>query len=125
MILDTNALSAVVDGNAAIESSLRTAASVSIPVIALGEYRFGIVQSRRRADYEQWLREELDSYRILNVDSGTAEAYAAVRLELKASGTPIPVNDLWIAALARQHRVPILSRDRHFDAIKGIRRINW
>jgi tRNA(fMet)-specific endonuclease VapC len=125
MILDTNAVSAVVNGDAAIESRLLTARTVAIPVIAIGEYRFGIAQSRRRAEYELWFRQHLESYRILDVQLETAQVYADVRLELKTAGTPIPVNDLWIAALARQHRLPILSRDRHFDAVRGIKRLSW
>ncbi len=125
MILDTNAISAVVDGDPAIEPKLLAAAVAAIPVIALGEYRFGVAQSKKRAVYEAWLRENLPLFRILSIDAETAEAYAEARLELRISGTPIPVNDLWIAALARQHRLPILSRDQHFDAVKGVRRIGW
>jgi tRNA(fMet)-specific endonuclease VapC len=48
-----------------------------------------------------------------------------VRVELKSAGTPIPSNDVWIAALCRQHRLPLLSRDRHFDGVPGIRRLAW
>jgi len=48
-----------------------------------------------------------------------------VRDELKRSGRPIPGNDLWIAALARQHALPLLSRDRHFDLVPGVQRIGW
>ena len=51
--------------------------------------------------------------------------YRDVRTELKRAGTPIPSNDVWIAALSRQHRLPLLSRDRHFDAVPGIRRLAW
>lgn len=125
MILDTNAVSAVVNGDAAIESRLLAAHIVAIPVIAVGEYRFGIAQSRRRNEYELWFSQHLASYRVLDVNLETAQAYADVRVELKVAGTPIPVNDLWIAALARQHRLPILSRDRHFDAIRGVKRFSW
>ena len=60
---------------------------------------------------------------FFRVDEGTAEAYADVRDELKRSGRPIPGNDLWIAALARQHALPLLSRDRHFDFVPGIKRV--
>ena len=125
MILDTNAISAVADGDLAIQESFSSAPVVAIPVIALGEYRFGLAQSKQRAQYEQWLAEHLGDFRTLNVDVETSVNYAEIHLELKRAGSPIPVNDLWIAALARQHRLPILSRDRHFDVVKGIRRIGW
>lgn len=55
----------------------------------------------------------------------TLPFYADVRMELKKAGTPIPANDVWIAALARQHGMPILSRDRHFDKVRGIARQDW
>ena len=51
--------------------------------------------------------------------------YAAIGLELKKSGKPIPTNDLWIAALCRQHALPLISHDRHFDVVKGLERIEW
>ena len=57
--------------------------------------------------------------------SRTADANADIRLELKRRGSPIPANDIWIAALARQHALAVLSNDRHFDAIFGVRRIGF
>lgn len=125
MILDTNSLSAVADGHSALESILRKAAQIAIPVIVLGEYRYGISQSRDRKHYEQWLIEYLPKFRILDVDEQTTVPYSAVRTELKKAGTPIPSNDVWIAALCRQHSLPLLSRDRHFDAVRGLKRLEW
>ena len=62
---------------------------------------------------------------MVPLDSATAHLYADIRHELKTAGHPIPENDIWIAALARQHRLPIISRDTHFDAVSGIQRIGW
>ena len=125
MILDTNGLSALADGDRTLEPILRRAAAIALPVIVLGEYRYGIRQSRNRLRYEYWLAEALASYQVLAVDEGTAEHYAEVREELKRMAHPIPGNDLWIAALARQHRLPIISRDRHFDFVPGLKRLAW
>ena len=125
MILDTNGLSAIADGESALEPILRKAAQVVIPVIVLGEYRYGVSHSRDCKRYEQWLTEFLPKFRILDVDERTTVSYAAVRTELKRAGTPIPSNDVWIAALCRQHSVPIVSRDRHFDAVPGLKRLDW
>jgi len=125
MILDTNGLSAVADGDPGVEPMLRDAAEVAVPVIVLGEYRYGIQQSRDRQRYEQWLTEYLPHYRILDVDDETASRYAVLRYELRRAGTPIPSNDVWIAALCRQYSLPLLSRDRHFDSVRGIHRIDW
>ena len=125
MILDTNGLSAVADGDASLMPILRQATEIAIPVIVLGEYRYGVRQSRERKRYEQWLMDSLPNYRILDVDQETTTYYATLRTELKKAGTPIPSNDVWIAALCRQYGLPILSRDRHFDIVAGLRRIDW
>ncbi len=125
MILDTNGLSALAEGDVALEPVLRRASLIAIPVIVLGEYRYGISQSRHHLHYERWLAEYLPDFRILDVDELTTISYSAVHSELKKAGTPIPANDVWIAALCRQHSLPLLSRDRHFDAVPGIKRLAW
>ena len=123
MILDTNALSAWAEGLAAVEAPFRSADRLIIPSIVLGEYYFGIRQSLYRNRYENWLRQYLPLVEIAAVIPETADIYADIRLKLKQQGTPIPSNDTWIAALARQHALPVLSRDTHFDAVDGVRRI--
>lgn len=125
MILDTNALSAAADSEPSALEIVAQAERLSVPVIVLGEYRLGIAQSRHRASYEAWLREWLSSVGVLEIDDDTTHSYATIGLELKKKGKPIPTNDLWIAALCRQHSLPVLSRDRHFDLVPGIRRIDW
>ena len=125
MILDTNGLSAMADGDASLEPLLQQAAEIAVPVIVLGEYRYGIRQSRHRIRYERWLAKVLAGCRVLAVDEETAGHYAEIRDELKRSGRPIPGNDVWIAALARQHSLPLLSRDQHFDFVPGLKRIGW
>jgi predicted nucleic acid-binding protein len=96
-----------------------------IPVIAVGEYRYGIAQSRHRLAYEAWLASHLPHFEVLAVTDATATAYATLRRSLKRLGRPIPANDAWIAALALQHRLPILSRDHHFDVVADLQRISW
>ena len=123
MILDTNALSAWTEGLPAVEISLRSAGRLIVPSIVLGEYYFGIRQSRHRARYEDWLRRYLPLAEIATVTQATADAYADIRLELKRLGAPIPPNDAWISALARQHAQPVLSNDAHFDVVEGVQRI--
>ena len=125
MILDTNALSAFVDGEAAVGARLSVEARVAIPVIVLGEFRYGISGSRHRNAYERWLEDHLPEFDILAVTEPTTLAYARVRVALKRLGRPIPANDVWIAALALQHRLPVLSRDEDFDAVPGVRRETW
>ena len=123
MILDTNALSAWAEGRPAAGVALRSASRLVVPSIVLGEHYFGIRQSRRRRRYEDWLRRYLPLVDIAVVTHTTAGIYADLRLELKRAGNPIPSNDAWIAALARQHDLPVLSNDAHFDVVPGIERL--
>ena len=125
MILDTNALSAFADGEAGVGEVLRRQARAAVPVIVLGEFRYGIAQSKHRSTYEAWLESQLPHFDILTITEETAVAYAALRVGLKRSGRPIPANDAWIAALALQHRLPVLSRDEHFDVVPGLKRESW
>jgi tRNA(fMet)-specific endonuclease VapC len=125
LILDTNALSALADGDPALKPILTRASQIAVPVIALGEYRYGILHSRDQARYDRWLAEYLRQFRILEIDVTTAVAYSLIRSELRKAGTPIPSNDAWIAALGRQHSLAILSRDRHFDFVPGSDRVDW
>ena len=125
MILDTNALSAFVDGVPEVAAELTAAPRAAIPVIVLGEFRYGIAGSRRRAAYEGWLDQHLADFDVLAVTEDTSIRYAQLRVALKKAGRPMPANDAWIAALALQHRLPVLSRDEHFDAAPGVRRVSW
>jgi len=125
MILDTNALSAFVDGDAGVGDVLRRQSRAVLPVIVLGEFRYGIAESRHRATYEAWLESQLTHFEVLPVTDETTIAYATLRVALKRSGRPIPANDAWIAALALQHRLPVLSRDSHFDAVPDLERKTW
>ena len=125
MILDTNALSAAADGQSAAIDVIARADRIAVPVVVLGEYQIGIAQSKRRVDYENWLQDWIAAVEVFDIDKDTAQHYAAIGLSLKRIGKPIPTNDLWIAALCRQHSLSLLSRDRHFDAVAGIQRLDW
>ncbi|HZK81611.1 MAG TPA: type II toxin-antitoxin system VapC family toxin [Humisphaera sp.] len=124
-MLDTNALSAMADRDKALEHCLGSAPTLALPVIVLGEYRYGIRNSRHRATYESWLNERLSFFEVLPIETATAETYAELRHELRALGKPVPENDLWIAALARQYSLTIVSRDRHFTSIPKVRLLSW
>jgi predicted nucleic acid-binding protein len=125
MILDTNALSGFADGVPPVVEQIGTADELHIPVIVLGEYRFGIATSRRRREYEAWLVRGRAFWNVLPAVEDTATHYASIRQQLKKAGDPLPANDVWIAALARQHDLPVLSRDAHFDAVPGLIRLSW
>ncbi|MFO1465018.1 MAG: type II toxin-antitoxin system VapC family toxin [Steroidobacteraceae bacterium] len=125
MILDTNALSAFVDGDESVRTVILKSSQPAIPVIVIGEFRYGIAQSRHQSEYESWLDTHLPDFLILSITEETASVYSDLRVELKRRGRPIPANDAWIAALALQHRLAVLSRDTHFDSVPGLIRESW
>jgi len=123
MILDTNALSAWAEGRESIRHPLLEADMLVVPAIVLGEYLSGIARSRHRDEYVSWLRRYLPLSRLASVTSRTARHYADIRRTLHSAGAPIPANDAWIAALVRQHDMPLLSNDAHFDRVADLERI--
>ena len=125
MILDTNALSAWADGNPSCRPFFEQARRIVVPVIVIGEYLFGIRQSRFRDRYEEWLAFVMPQVEMAHVTPTTADHYASLRLVLKTQGTPIPANDLWIAALVREHRLPLLSNDVHYDCCPDLQRLSF
>ena len=96
-----------------------------LAVIVLGEYRFGIKATRDRVAREEWLERMETALPVPDADGMTARHYGDVREEWRKARTPIPENDVWIAALARQHQLPVLSRDAHFDSVPGLVRVSW
>jgi tRNA(fMet)-specific endonuclease VapC len=96
-----------------------------LPVIVIGEYRYGLARSRRRRSLLPLFNELIRESTVLSIGLETATAYAAVREALRAKGTPIPENDVWISALAIEHGLDIVSRDTDFDHVAGVRRRSW
>jgi predicted nucleic acid-binding protein len=125
VILDTNAVSSLLEGDPALEAVLARELRHQLPVIVIGEYRYGLARSRLRRSlmplFDELVRESV----VLAVRAETAAAYATVREALLAKGTPIPENDVWISALAVEHGLDIVSRDRDFDHVTGVRRRSW
>ncbi len=125
LIIDTNALSAILVGEPAVRPLLSEYGPPAITAIVIGEYRYGLRRSHRAAEIEEVLERVVGSVDVLPVDRRTADLYAEIRDELRSAGTPIPENDVWIAACARQSGGHLLSRDSHFDLVAGIRRLSW
>ncbi|MHB8520458.1 MAG: PIN domain-containing protein [Limisphaerales bacterium] len=126
MILDTNAISAFADADAGVLKHIRRPGLVLyLPVVALGEYRYGLKASRQRVAREKWLDELETTCSVLEITSETSRVYAQIRHDLRVAGRPIPENEIWISALARQHALPLLSTDAHFDHVPGIQRVSW
>ena len=124
-MLDTNALSAWADADAALFRVLPKDRLWHLPVVTLGEFLFGIRRSRERAKLERWVEEVKATSALAEIDADTAGHYADIREELRAAATPIPENDIWIAGLCRQHHLAVASRDGYFDKVRGLKRVPW
>jgi tRNA(fMet)-specific endonuclease VapC len=125
VILDTNALSAVAEGNLNVREKIADADGPYLPVIVIGEYRFGLLSSRERSRRLPWLQELLRHWTVLDVTRDTAVEYSELRQWIATHSRPIPVNDVWIAALARQHGLPVLTNDTDFTGIPGVEVVSF
>lgn len=125
MILDTNAISALAAKDPELIGKIRHAPRLSVTLVSLGEYYYGVSASRKQGELMGWLNLFLERAHVLSPSLETLPFYAEIRNELKQAGTPIPANDCWIAALVRQYKMQLVSRDRHFDRVKGVKRLDW
>lgn len=117
--LDTNRLSDLLAGDAILGKWLEPCECVGIPLIVLAEIRAGFLGGSQPQRNEARLVPLLaqTTVNVLLPDRETAEHYARLRVQLRRAGKPIPTNDIWIAALALQHDLSLVTRDRHFAAI--------
>ena len=125
MILDTNAVSALLAGDSALGRVLAVTNKHHLPLTVTGEYLFGLMASNKRGALEPIFEQLETESIILFPNRETAVHYAEIRHALRQLGTPIPENDVWIAALAVQHSLQIVSRDPHFDHVHDVQRIAW
>jgi tRNA(fMet)-specific endonuclease VapC len=119
VLLDTSAYSALQRGDARILAVIQRSQAVAIPVVVLGELHGGFRLGNRCAENEELLARFMSkaSVRVLNVTEETALRYAEIDVFLRKKGRPIPRNDVWIAALALEHGMHVLTLDVHFEEI--------
>ena len=119
VLLDTSAYSALRRGDARILAVMQRSRTVAIPVVVLGELHSGFRMGNRWAENEELLARFMNkaSVRVLNVTEETALRYAEIDVFLRKKGRPIPRNDVWIAALALEHGMHVLTLDAHFGEI--------
>jgi tRNA(fMet)-specific endonuclease VapC len=122
--LDTNRLTDLFRGDAALAERLGLCDEVWIPLVVLAEIKAGFLGGAERHRNEILLRKLLSktTVGVLLPDRETAEHYARLFVQLKRAGTPVPDNDLWIAALALQHDLLLITRDKHFEKIPQLLR---
>lgn len=125
VLVDTNIVVAHFRGDPGLISHLEKATGLYVPWVVLGELYFGAQRARRAKDAIAQIRDFLGIAVLLLPDERTAEHYGRVKAELARAGTLIPENDIWIAALAREYKLPLATRDKHFISVPDVRTLAW
>ncbi|NJL27910.1 MAG: type II toxin-antitoxin system VapC family toxin [Thermoanaerobaculia bacterium] len=122
LALDTNRYRDLCDGDRSIAQALEQADAVFLPFVAFAELRAGFAVGNRGRENERILQRFLakPGVRVLYATEATTRAYADLYLQLRRQGTPIPINDLWIAALVVENNLLLASRDSHFQYLPQI-----
>jgi tRNA(fMet)-specific endonuclease VapC len=123
--LDNNRYVDFARGDEEVVEALESAEEIHVPLIVLGELRAGFLVGSRGAENEGVLRKFLlrPGVFVSFPDETTTHHYATVYRQLRQQGTPIPTNDMWIAAIVLQHSFVLYARDRHFDHLPQIPRL--
>lgn len=125
LLLDTNVITALLEGDEAVLSNLDRAVEVFVPAIALGELFFGAAKSARSHENVAKLERFAEGRSILPFDLNIAREYGRLKNQLRAKGRPLPENDIWIAAVASHHDLVLATRDRHFRDVDGLALAAW
>jgi tRNA(fMet)-specific endonuclease VapC len=125
IVLDTNRYSDFARGDAAAVRTISMADEVYLPFAVLGELRAGFIRGTRNRANETGLTSFLSKPDVFALfpDDATTHHYAAISQQMRRQGTPIPINDMWIAALALRHAFALYARDKHFDHLPQLMRI--
>jgi tRNA(fMet)-specific endonuclease VapC len=124
-LLDTNIVIALFAQDSAVVEHLDEVEEVFIPSIVLGELYFGARKSRRVKENLARIDEFAVSNVVLGCDTETARYYGEIKNALREKGRPIPENDVWVAAIALQYDLILISRDAHFGEIDHLKVESW
>lgn len=124
-LLDTNIIIALFADDTMVKDHLVQADQVFVPSVAVGELYFGAQKSGRVKENLERIDEFVASSVVLGCDVETAPHYGAIKNALRIKGHPIPENDVWIAAIARQHDLTLITRDTHFGEIASLLVTAW
>jgi len=122
ILIDTNIYSHAMQGNENVISVLQLSPEIGICPISIAELLFGFKGGNREKENQKELKEFLDAprVRLYGINEDTAEFYAEILDQLRKAGTPIPTNDIWIAAVGLQNGLRLFSMDDHFEKISGL-----
>lgn len=123
ILLDTNAYAAFMAGDGQVLDALADAAETLVSVVVIGELLAGFRGGSRLRDNRQQLASFLGkpTVGIAEVGQETAEIFGEVKDALRRAGTPIPINDVWLAAQAMEAGAIVITYDEHFEKVPGLR----
>lgn len=124
-ILDTNIVSAWLKGETDVADNIDKAESVYLPIIVVGELYYGASFSTQVEKNLSDLKKLASRYPVLTLDEETTSIYGTIKSNLRKKGKPIPENDIWIAAIAIQNDVTLVTRDAHFKEIEEVSILAW
>jgi len=124
-LLDTNIVIALFADEAVVKNNLAQAKEVFLPSIVIGELCYGAQKSGRKQANLARVDELVANGTVLGCDAETARQYGEVKNQLRLKGRPLPENDIWIAAIALQHQLVLVTRDAHFQEIENLQTTSW
>ena len=124
-LLDTNIIIALFAEEVSVKTRLAQAAEVFVSSVAIGELCFGARKSGRVQENLARIDEFAANNVVLGCDIETAQRYGEIKNALQRKGRPIPENDMWIAAIALQHDLVLITRDAHFNEVDGLKVAIW
>jgi tRNA(fMet)-specific endonuclease VapC len=125
VLLDTNIVIAFFAQDPTVLREMQAASQFFIPTIVLGELYFGAEKSNQAAQNIKRIDELAKSTAILGCNVETARQYGELKNQLRQRGRPLPENDVWIAALALQHNLTLITRDAHFQHVESLSLTPW
>lgn len=125
VLFDTNVVTALFGGESSARERFARVRAAFVPSIVVGELIFGALKSSRVAENLGRIAAFMDDVPVLACGSQTARHYGQIKNDLRLKGTPIPENDLWIAAVAIEHGLILVTRDDHFSHVEPLLRDRW
>jgi tRNA(fMet)-specific endonuclease VapC len=119
-LLDTNIVIGIFANDASVKDSLEKAEEVFVPIIVLGELYYGAQKLSRTKTNIARINEFAETNSVLTCNTETSRQYGEIKNSLRLKGQPIPENDIWIAAIAKQYGMTLVSRDEHFKEIDDL-----
>ncbi|WP_445631002.1 type II toxin-antitoxin system VapC family toxin [Nostoc sp. DSM 114167] len=124
-LLDTNIIIALFANDIEVNNQLVNAEEIFIPSVAIGELFYGAIKSGRSQGNLKRIEEFIARNTVIGCDVETARKYGEVKNKLHLKGRPLPENDIWIASVAIQYHLILVTRDAHFQEVENLQTVAW